>query len=100
MSTARLETFSDGVIAIIITIRVLELKVPHGGSLSDLARYREEGGRIQWLCLSPGRWYDEPHRVAEAARWGPIGIAPHGGGIGDRCLRENSAGSVRNGSTW
>jgi uncharacterized membrane protein len=33
----RLEAFSDGVIAIIITIMVLELKVPHGAGLSDLA---------------------------------------------------------------
>jgi uncharacterized membrane protein len=30
MKTARLEAFSDGVIAILITIMVLELKVPHG----------------------------------------------------------------------
>ncbi|HEY3024753.1 MAG TPA: TMEM175 family protein, partial [Pyrinomonadaceae bacterium] len=29
MTKARMETFSDGVIAIIITIMVLELKVPH-----------------------------------------------------------------------
>ncbi|MBI1929511.1 hypothetical protein HYR99_35355 [Candidatus Poribacteria bacterium] len=58
-------------------------------SLSDLLRYRDEGGTIQWLCLSTGQWYDEPHRVEEAARHNPIGIAPHGGGIGDRCLREN-----------
>jgi TMEM175 potassium channel family protein len=36
MTTGRLEAFSDGVIAIIITIMVLELKVPHGGSLKDL----------------------------------------------------------------
>jgi uncharacterized membrane protein len=37
MRTGRLEAFSDGVIAIIITIMVLEMKVPHGDSLSDLA---------------------------------------------------------------
>ena len=37
MGKGRLEAFSDGVIAIIITIMVLELKVPHGASLSDLA---------------------------------------------------------------
>jgi hypothetical protein len=64
-------------------------------SLSDLRRYREEGGTIQWLCLSTGRWYDEPHRVEEAARHQPIGIAPHGGGVGDRCLRENTLPLLR-----
>jgi uncharacterized membrane protein len=36
MNTARLEAFSDGVIAIIITIMVLELKVPHGDTASAL----------------------------------------------------------------
>jgi uncharacterized membrane protein len=36
MSKTRLEAFSDGVIAIIITIMVLELKVPHGGDLHAL----------------------------------------------------------------
>lgn len=36
MNTGRLEAFTDGVIAIIITIMVLELKVPHGGELSAL----------------------------------------------------------------
>jgi uncharacterized membrane protein len=30
MSKLRLEAFSDGVLAVIITIMVLELKVPHG----------------------------------------------------------------------
>ena len=36
MRMGRLEAFSDGVIAIIITIMVLEIKVPHGDSARDL----------------------------------------------------------------
>ena len=36
MRTGRIEAFSDGVIAIIITIMVLELKVPHGADLAAL----------------------------------------------------------------
>jgi len=37
MGKNRLEAFSDGVIAIIITIMVLELKVPHGERIDTLA---------------------------------------------------------------
>jgi uncharacterized membrane protein len=36
MTKTRIEAFSDGVIAIIITIMVLELKIPHGSTLADL----------------------------------------------------------------
>jgi len=36
MTKGRLEAFSDGVIAIIITIMVLELRIPHGSDLSAL----------------------------------------------------------------
>lgn len=36
MSKTRLEAFSDGVIAILITIMVLELTVPHGSTFEDL----------------------------------------------------------------
>jgi uncharacterized membrane protein len=37
MGKGRLEAFSDGVIAVIITIMVLEMKVPHGNDLAALA---------------------------------------------------------------
>ena len=36
MKTTRLEAFSDGVLAIIITIMVLELKPPHGNDMSAI----------------------------------------------------------------
>jgi uncharacterized membrane protein len=37
MGKGRLEAFSDGVIAVIITIMVLEMKVPHGTEIEALA---------------------------------------------------------------
>ncbi len=37
MNKGRFEAFSDGVIAVIITIMVLEMKVPHGESIEALA---------------------------------------------------------------
>jgi uncharacterized membrane protein len=37
MTKGRLEAFSDGVIAVIITIMVLEMKVPHGEDVAALA---------------------------------------------------------------
>ncbi len=37
MKSGRVEAFTDGVVAIIITIMVLELRVPAGGALRDLS---------------------------------------------------------------
>lgn len=38
MQKNRIESFSDGVIAIIITIMVLELKIPHGDSFNEIKK--------------------------------------------------------------
>jgi uncharacterized membrane protein len=38
LTSERIKAFSDGVLAIIITIMVLELKAPHGENLADLAQ--------------------------------------------------------------
>ena len=37
MGTERLQAFSDGVLAIIITVMLLEMKIPHGDDLNSLA---------------------------------------------------------------
>ena len=59
-------------------------------SLSDLQQYRDAGGTMCWFCLSRGSvWYEEPDKVFEDAKHNPFGMAPHGGGVGQRCLREN-----------
>ena len=58
-------------------------------SAADMRRYREEGGQIQWFALSwSDEWYRNPDKVFEDAKLGPAAMAPHGGGVGDRCLRE------------
>ena len=59
-------------------------------SISDLQRYRDAGGTMHYFCLSwSSVWYDEPDRVFEDAKHNPFGMAPHGGGVAQRCLREN-----------
>ncbi len=38
---------------------------------------------------------DDPSAIADAAALDPIGMAPHGGGIGDRCFREGRLDELR-----
>ena len=56
-------------------------------TLSDLERYREEGGKMNWLCLGKPDWDKNPDRIDDAAKHKPIGIAPHGA-LGERLFRE------------
>jgi hypothetical protein len=56
-------------------------------TISDLERFRQEGGTLQWLCLGNPDWDRFPERIDEAAKHKPIGIAPHGH-LGERLHRE------------
>ncbi len=66
MHKGRLEAFSDGVIAIIITIMVLELKIPAG---HDLAALLETGPRLCSYVLSfviLGIYWNNHHHMLQA----------------------------------
>jgi hypothetical protein len=57
-------------------------------TLADLEKYREAGGKMNWLCLGKSDWDAHPERIAEAARRKPIGIAPHGA-LAERLHRQD-----------
>ena len=68
MGKGRLEAFSDGVIAIIITIMVLELHVPHGTTLEALEPY---GALIASYVVSftfVGIYWNGHHHMLHAAK--------------------------------
>lgn len=76
MSKNRLEAFSDGVLAIIITIMVLELKVPHGTDPSVLAPMLPVFGSYVLSFLYVGIYWSNHHhllhsmqRVGGGALW-------------------------------
>lgn len=47
-------------------------------SKSDVRRFREEDGRLHWICLGRPTWTDEPEKIVEAARLQPIAMSHHG----------------------
>jgi uncharacterized membrane protein len=74
MSKGRLEAFSDGVLAIIITIMVLELKIPHG---ADVAALMPLAGVFLGYALSfiyLGIYWNNHHHLLHAARGVNAGI--------------------------
>jgi uncharacterized membrane protein len=68
MSKSRLEAFSDGVIAIIITIMVLEFKVPHEFQLSALAPLLPIFLSYALSFVSVGIYWNNHHHLFQAAR--------------------------------
>jgi uncharacterized membrane protein len=68
MGKGRLEAFSDGVIAIIITIMVLELKVPHGSDLSMLRPLLPIFLSYVLSFIYIGIYWNNHHHMLHAAR--------------------------------
>jgi hypothetical protein len=56
-------------------------------TLQDLDRYREAGGKMNWLLLGKPDWDRTPEIIDRAARRKPIGISPHGH-LNERLHRE------------
>jgi uncharacterized membrane protein len=68
MGKGRLEAFSDGVLAVIITIMVLEIKAPHGAELASLSPL---GPTLLSYALSfvyVGIYWNNHHHMLHAAR--------------------------------
>jgi uncharacterized membrane protein len=67
LGTARVEAFSDGVIAVIITIMALELRAPHGASL-DAMREQLPGLLVYVLSfVIIGIYWNNHHHLLRAA---------------------------------
>ena len=63
MGKNRLEAFSDGVLAIIITIMVLELKVPHGSDLDALIPMLPRLGGYALSFVMLGIYWSNHHHL-------------------------------------
>jgi uncharacterized membrane protein len=68
MTKNRLEAFSDGVIAILITIMVLELKVPHGVDLAALRPMLPTFLAYVMSFLVLGIYWNNHHHLLHATR--------------------------------
>ena len=68
MTKGRLEAFSDGVLAIIITIMVLELKIPHGENFSDLKPLAFKFLSYFFSFLYVGIYWNNHHHLFQATK--------------------------------
>jgi uncharacterized membrane protein len=67
MTKGRMEAFSDGVLAIIITIMVLEMKVPHGSTLSALKPLLPVFVSYVLSFINIGIYWNNHHHMLHAA---------------------------------
>jgi len=67
MHKGRLEAFSDGVIAIIITIMVLEFKIPHGDTFESLEPLLHTFGSYVLSFIYVGIYWNNHHHMLQAA---------------------------------
>ncbi len=67
MPKGRLEAFSDGVLAIVITIMVLEMKVPHSSDLSALAKLSPVFLSYVLSFIYVGIYWNNHHHLFHAA---------------------------------
>jgi uncharacterized membrane protein len=67
VTKSRLEAFSDGVIAIIITIMVLELRPPHGSVLEDLGPLWPTFVSYLLSFALLGTWWANHHHLLHTA---------------------------------
>jgi uncharacterized membrane protein len=68
MKTTRLEAFSDGVLAIIITIMVLELKVPHGEEFATLRPLLPTFFSYVLSFIFVGIYWNNHHHMMQAVK--------------------------------
>jgi uncharacterized membrane protein len=68
MSKGRLEAFSDGVLAIIITIMVLELKVPEGGNWESLKQILPKFLAYIFSFIYVGIYWNNHHHLFQAVK--------------------------------
>src|SRR5438876_839985 len=68
MNTTRLEAFSDGVIAILITIMVLELKIPQGADLEALKPLRFVFLAYVLSFVNLGIYWNNHHHMLQATK--------------------------------
>jgi uncharacterized membrane protein len=74
MSKTRLEAFSDGVIAIIITIMVLELKPPHGTDLHALSELAMPFSAYVLSFVVVGIYWNNHHHLVHVAKHVSAGV--------------------------